>query len=528
MASKTLFKSLVGKLIPQADTRNEAGGRAYTRPSEQMLAQYAATGCLNSTFYASADEQLETALYLCQVIEPQFIARTALYARQQGFMKDMPALLCAVLSVKSPGLMAEVFDRVIDDARMLRNFVQIVRSGVVGRKSLGSLPKRMVKQWIEDRTDDQLFRASVGNDPSLADVIKMVHPKPQTNSRAALFGYLLGREPGEGSKWTSDDLPQLVKDYESFKTGQTPNVPDVPFQMLTSLELGAREWKAIARQAPWQMTRMNLNTFARHGVFDGSDGRELTQLIASRLRDPQAIARSKVFPYQLMVAFAQADAAVPGEVRDALQDAMEVAIANVPSIDGQVYLFPDVSGSMQSPVTGHRKGATTAVKCVDIAALVSAAILRANRSAQVIPFSDHVVPCSLNARDSVMTNATKLSNLPSGGTNCSAPLAELNRRKATGDLLIYVSDNESWVDSILAQHRGTSLMQEWQAFKRRSPDAKLVCIDIQPYGTTQAKERQDILNIGGFSDRVFDVIAKFADGSLNADHWVGVIKEVKL
>jgi 60 kDa SS-A/Ro ribonucleoprotein len=29
-------------------------------------------------------------------------------------MKDMPALLCAVLSVQSPGLMAEIFDRVID------------------------------------------------------------------------------------------------------------------------------------------------------------------------------------------------------------------------------------------------------------------------------------------------------------------------------------------------------------------------------------------------------------------------------
>ena len=34
--------------------------------------------------------------------------------------------------------------------------------------------------------------------------------------------------------------------------------------------------------------------------------------------------------------------------------------------------------------------------------------------------------------------------------------------------------------------------------------AKLVCIDIQPYGTTQAKSRPDIINVGGFSDAVFD------------------------
>ena len=56
----------------------------------------------------------------------------------------------------------------------------------------------------------------------------------------------------------------------------------------------------------------------------------------------------------------------------------------------------------------------------------------------------------------------------------------------------------------------------------------MVCIDIQPYGTVQAKERADILNIGGFSDQVFDVIAEFARGELNADHWIGVIEEVIL
>ena len=37
----------------------------------------------------------------------------------------------------------------------------------------------------------------------------------------------------------------------------------------------------------------------------------------------------------------------------------------------------------------------------------------------------------------------------------------------------------------------------------------LVCIDLQPYTTTQAPERSDILNVGGFSDAVFSVVAAF-------------------
>jgi 60 kDa SS-A/Ro ribonucleoprotein len=133
-------------------------------------------------------------------------------------------------------------------------------------------------------------------------------------------------------------------------------------------------------------------------------------------------------------------------------------------------------------------------------------------------------------RDSVMTNANKLSSLPSGGTNCSAPLRELNRRKAKGDLIIYVSDNESWMDSPIGRgagmSSGTETMRAWNEFKSRNRDAKLVCIDLQPSATTQAKERADVLNIGGFSDQVFNLISEFAAGRMTAEHWTGEIEDV--
>jgi 60 kDa SS-A/Ro ribonucleoprotein len=38
---------------------------------------------------------------------------------------------------------------------------------------------------------------------------------------------------------------------------------------------------------------------------------------------------------------------------------------------------------------------------------------------------------------------------------------------------------------------------------------KLLCIDISPYTTTQAPDRSDILNVGGFSDAAFSVVAAF-------------------
>src|SRR5262249_27517982 len=113
MANKTLFKRLLGKLPAAADSRNHHGASAYALSPKHLIAQYAATGCLSNTFYATAQEQLDQVLAVCQEIEPEFIARTAIYARRRGHMKDLPALLCAILSMRSPGLMAEVFDRVI-------------------------------------------------------------------------------------------------------------------------------------------------------------------------------------------------------------------------------------------------------------------------------------------------------------------------------------------------------------------------------------------------------------------------------
>ncbi len=525
MANKNLFQTIAGKLLPKTDAVNEAQGHAYQLSPRQQLAQYAATGCLNATFYASADEQLSKVIELCQQIEAEFIARCAVYSREHGLLKDMPALLVAVLSTKDKSLFKTVFPRVIDNGKLLRNFVQIMRSGAVGRKSLGTAPKRLINAWFDARSDEAVFKDSVGQTPTFADIVKMIHPKPQTASRAALYGYFIGRE------FDAAALPPVVREFEAFKAakpGERKDAPNIPFQMLTALDLGTAEWTEIARHAGWQMTRMNLNTFARHGVF-AEPG--LPKLIAERLRNPQLIRRARVFPYQLMTAYTQVNEDVPAVVREALQDALEVAISNVPRVEGKVYVFPDVSGSMQSPATGYRKGATTAVRCLDIAALVAAAILRQNPQAEVIPFSDDVVACRLNPRDSVLTNAQKLAALPSGGTNCSAPLRELNRRKAAGDLVIYVSDNESWVDT--PRHgcfggSATETLKQWAQFKQRNPQARLVCVDIQPYATTQAKERADILNVGGFSDQVFELIAEFAAGRMNAEHWAGVIEAVRL
>lgn len=518
MANTNLFQSIKNRFT-KTDTYNEAGGIAYTLTPKQQLAQLAATGCLNNTFYADAQSQLDQVLKLAESLDAEFIAKTAVYARQKGFMKDMPALLLAVLAQKDVNMLARVFDQVVDNGKMLRNFAQIIRSGAVGRKSFGNRPKKLMQTWLLTAAEKQLLTAAVGNSPSLADVVKMVHPKPREAWRAAWFAWLISKP------YDREALPPITRAFEDYKQSRQGELPNVPFQMLTALDLNSGDWAQIARNGSWQQVRQNLNTFLRHEVFAKSKN---IKMVAEKLRDETAIARARVLPYQLLTAYQATSEQMPFEIREALQDAMETAVQNVPAIQGKVVVCPDVSGSMHSPATGYRGSATSKTRCIDIAALVSAAMLRTNPQARVIPFEQITVNVQLNPRDSIMTNAEKLANIGGGGTACSAPLAMLNREKADVDLVVIVSDNESWADDNQGWGATTSLMKEWDILKRRCPEAKLVCLDIQPYTQAQARNRHDILNIGGFSDQVFSLIGSFAERGMGTDFWVEEIEKTPL
>src|SRR5574338_56296 len=266
MSSKQLFsssksaKKSVKKLVAKVvNVVNKAGGTAYSLSDKAALAQLAMTGCFNGTFYASGEDQLKQVLALANKLPVQYVAKLAVYARQEGLMKDMPAVVAAVVAGKDSDLLSKIFPRVVDNPKMLRNFVQIIRSGQTGRKSLGTRPKKLIQEYLNSLTDEQLFRADVGNDPSLQDIIKLVHSKPENKQRSALYAYLLDRD------YNQKDLLSLAKEFEYFKKNMKGEIPDVPFQMLTALPLTPAHWKQIAENATWTQTRMNLNTFEQIG-----------------------------------------------------------------------------------------------------------------------------------------------------------------------------------------------------------------------------------------------------------------------
>src|SRR4029077_3380213 len=171
MANKGLFASLKS-LLPRAYARNEEGARAYRLPPKHALAQLAATGCFNGTFYACPEDQLGTLLSLVNQIDDNvFLAKLAVYSRERAFMKDMPAALLLVLATRDRALFRTVFDRVVDNGRVLRTLFQMIRSGQFGRKSLSYAPQRAFQRWLNDAGVGRLLSASICNDPSLREVL---------------------------------------------------------------------------------------------------------------------------------------------------------------------------------------------------------------------------------------------------------------------------------------------------------------------------------------------------------------------
>lgn len=528
MVSKNLFPGAKPS-VQAADTVNEAGGVAYKMGAKQTLAQLAVTGCLSNTYYATDKQQLETVLNAALECDPAYVAKVALYAHEKGFMKDMPAVLAAFLAARDGAELEGIFQRVISNGKMLRNFVQVVRSGALGRKSFGTRPKRLIHKWFSSRKDGTIFVNSTGNAPSMADVIKLARPVPETIERSALYAYLLGKDKFkfQGAEHvTAEHVPAEVKSFLAFKADPDhAPVPEngVPFEMLVGIEgLTEKGWKAIAKRATWTQLRMNLNAFMRHGAFKD---KALVKELAIKLGSEAEVAKAKCFPYQLLTAYLHVDAEMPQELTLALQDALEAATKNIPVFEGSVVVCPDVSGSMGYPVLGAQKGKPASkTRCIDVAALVAASVLRTNKLARVIPFETDVCNIKLNPRDSVMTNAKRLASIGGGGTNCSAPLALLNKEGVAPDVVIFISDYESWVDSPHA-YGGTAMLAEWQKIVKRNPKAKLICIDVTPRDNHQMPERPGILRVGGFSDEVFNVVQAFCSG--DAASWIDTIESYK-
>ena len=214
------------------------------------------------------------------------------------------------------------------------------------------------------------------------------------------------------------------------------------------------------------------------------------------LTDEDRILRSRLFPFQFQTA-ADALGEVAGSKRTiaALEEAMDIACANVPKFEGSTLVVVDESGSMMSARSASgEKGVDRSV--LDIAAVFAGVLYRSQDDVDLMKFSDQAMYMQPKSGN-VMGIAAEVRGRPIGrGTDFRTIFPTATRKY---DRIVILSDMQGWMGY-------NTPGAEFAAYKQaHDANPHVYSFDLTGYGTMQFPEHQ-VYAMAGFSAKVFDVM----------------------
>jgi 60 kDa SS-A/Ro ribonucleoprotein len=515
--------------ILKADTVNHEGRPAFTKDIKDRYIQMLMTNTLGNMFYVGQAENVDASLKLHREMlaaDPEFMAKTAVYAREKGYTRLQPAIALAFLSTaEDKSFFHAAFSRVILTPNNLFDFVTIA-SSIRSGKGFGRTLKRAIGNWYNSLSEYHVMKYGAESKVDdkgaksfdMKDILKLVRPIPTSAKQKELFKYILDKEI------SFKELPQLAAYEEMKKETDMDRVRElitqarIPHEVATGAisKPDKETWTFIMKQMPIFALLRNLNTLQRHGVLDEAENRKH---VVSVLTNEQAISRSKILPYRFLTAFEHYEGHT--DIKDALRSAINLSFANVPDITGTTHVSIDKSGSMNGDRIKHASifGAATFMKAPD---------------AEVTFFDTTLHDANISKMDSLMTNVSRMPGA-SGGTAVSIPVQHLlgslrQGQQSVGWALTNVGYNASFpqakrmtrptkVDNIVIitdeqQNAGTPLVTEFDKYKRTvNPDAKLFIINVAGYdGYTIPKDQKDVFYVFGWSDQVLNYVSYVSHG----------------
>jgi uncharacterized protein with von Willebrand factor type A (vWA) domain len=204
------------------------------------------------------------------------------------------------------------------------------------------------------------------------------------------------------------------------------------------------------------------------------------------LTDEKRIRTSLVLPFRYTTAIEEIrklNADGTRAVLEALNQAVGIALSNVPKFTGKTLVALDVSGSM-----GGRP--------IAIGALFATVLVKTN-NADLLLFDDVARYETLNPRDSTLTIADQIkTRATGGGTNFHAIFDAANRAY---DRIIILSDMQGWI----GQHTPTKTFEKYK--RKRKTNPRIFSFDLQGYGTLQFPQ-PEVYCLAGFSEKTFDIM----------------------
>jgi 60 kDa SS-A/Ro ribonucleoprotein len=463
--------------VVRPEAVNVAGGRAYQESYRLELVSHMLTSMVEDKFYRSAEDGLLRLRVLVRAVDDkQFVAKAAVLAREWGMRSVTHAAiaeLCAVAKGESwlkPAI-AKVIQRPDDASEILGYWLSTYG------KPIPNSMKRGIALGLTKFNDYSLAKyKGETHELKMVDVVNLTHAK-------------------------SAVIDQLMRG-----TLETPDTWETAITAAGSDLLAKKAaWTRLVLEGklPYFALLRNLRNIETYASADA------LRAALIQLTDTVAIHKSKVLPFRFTTAIEQVQ---NPRIKEAIARAADIALDNLPALEGTTLVALDCSGSMSG-------------KPRQIGSLFAAALAK-RTYADVMLFGSQVDFPKFNPADSLTTLAAKF-NVGQGGTNFH--LIFDHAQKAY-DRIIILTDMQAWMArsewyipsterrTLFGGYGTPSTPQEaMKDYKARTgaKDTAIWTFDLAGLGTLQFPEKS-VYALAGFSERVFDLVPVLEAGGKDA------------
>lgn len=484
-----------------AITLNHEGEVAFKMSPEMELYTTVVSSSLSDKFYEPASEQVERIKELIGKVSAEFVAKLAIYARTDMHVRSMPLLLVVLLAKVHSGdnLVARTVEHVVQRADEIMELLICYQlfNPSDGRKKLGKLSHQIqigLQHAFNNFDEYQFAKYNRSNlEVKLRDALFIVHPKAKDAGQQAIF-----------DKITNDTL-------------SVPYTWETELSALGQEKFDDQEDKKDAFREKWtelinshKMGYMALLRNLRNFLVSGVDSVPIER-VCNYLSSPEQVQKSKQLPFRFLAAYRETEYINninTAMVLTALENAMRASSANIAGFDGntRVLVACDVSGSMDRPISPRSK-----VRLVDVGIVL--AMLFRNRCKSIITGIFGTTWKAINLPRGSMLPAIKTVSdrcyEVGFSTNGYKVVEWLIEEKVILDKVMIFTDCQMW-DSY---DEGKTFSKLWSRYKQLAPEAQLYLFDLAGYGQMPLRiEQNDVYLIGGWSDRIFEVLEDLQKG----------------
>lgn len=478
---------------------NYEGAKAYAlTPAEELYSAVVTTG-LSNTNYEKGNDRLARIRSLVQKNDPQFVAKLAVYARKEMYLRSIPLVLTTELAKQTSGtdLVSRMVDGVTqraDEITELLAYYQMANERTDVKK-LNRLSKQIQKGLVKsfNRFDEYQFaKYNRKAEVTLKDALFLVHPKAKNENQQAIFNKIVNDALQTPYTWEVE-LSVLGQTKFTDETERKSAFKNKWEELIFSNKLG------------YMATLRNLRN-----ILEANVSSDAMYKMCSYLSDEKAVRNSKQLPFRFLAAYRELKTiGTPylSSVLEALENAVALSAENIKGFgfDTSVVIAADVSGSMQQPVSPKSK-----VLLYDIGLLMSMILQSQCKNVVTGIFGDRWkrVPMPKNGILRNVDAFYKREGEVGYSTNGYLVIEDLIRRRESVDKIMLFTDTQMW------NSNGTrnSFENSWNQYKRINPNAKLYIFDLAGYGKQPLDIRKnDVYLIAGWSDKIFDVLNALED-----------------